>query len=74
MTVKTWKAKPPGPEQKYLNDLFAKNLISPDAKPADVKAQHKIFDPFSTAVFRGHFNKTKQAFGTSRNLKFFIFH
>jgi hypothetical protein len=67
---KRWKGNPPGKEQKFLENLFKTGQIPPDAKPSDIKNQHKIFENFTTPVFRQHFDKTRAKYGHQR--KYFI--
>lgn len=60
---KRWIANPPGVEQKFLNNLFKSGQVPHDAKPSDIKKQYNLFENFSSAVFRQHFDKTKARYG-----------
>ncbi|KAJ6639412.1 hypothetical protein Bhyg_12156 [Pseudolycoriella hygida] len=60
---KMWKANPPGPEQKELNRMFDKGLISVTDTPAKVRARNQLFMAFPQRTFAFHFRTRKAKYG-----------
>lgn len=58
-----WKERPPGPEQKQLEKMFAAKEIDPSATPDSVRKSNPMFENFTASVFASHFRKTKSKLG-----------
>lgn len=57
---KMWAAN--GDEQLYLEKLFVDKKVDDTMKPSEVQKKYSIFDGFTAAVFRRHWNTTKKMF------------
>ncbi|XP_045025151.1 uncharacterized protein LOC123469870 [Daphnia magna] len=64
-----WKRNPPCKAQTILTNMFINNQIPPDASPASIQKLHDEFEPFSSSVFRGAFNETRNKYGTEFAVK-----
>lgn len=68
-----WKEKPPGPEQRELERMFANKEIDATTNPDSVRKSNEVFQKFSSNVFSSHFRSTKAKLGLCGNISKFFF-